>query len=357
MRAFSPAPAKGTGNDPASVAVRRRDAQALPVTGTCPDPAVSLQASPRMLAQRGRFAAAFGMDTRPAASPIAVQRRKTAMPGWHVLKSVMSSAAKGQGTEEQKRHAVWAECEGRYAAARARGDERQQDLEERAWQFALAGEAMHEQLAQQRQAYGDRYAAAYATKVRGHPEDPGLTSVSTAGFIGQRPPDDKMTGQYDNRIDLDTGTIVADNNKATEDPARKAGLGLPNSEVLWSQYREVAARKLPAERVGPSMAGISRMIRANVANETSQQVVFMAYPDGETWIGGVERQWEPGSEEYSAILGTPNAMPAAFMLVDHFDELGGKTLGTITTRPVGPEIEIRLDEPPASQQGEFELDE
>jgi hypothetical protein len=291
------------------------------------------------------------------ATPALIQRKKNQMPDWDILKNVMSSAAKGKNSEEEKQIAVWNQCQTRYNKAKEKGYQREQDIDELKWKFSLGKNGVADDLEEVRKKYDETYKNSYLTHVRPNTGD-GPVSISTIGYDGIKPPDDiAKVGQYDNRIDLEGGTILADNNKATEDPAREAGKGLSNSEILWNQYHEVAKTRMEPEKIPESMANISKVIRVNVSNETSLQVVFMAYPDGDKWIGHGKEDWNPGEEEYAAILGTPNAMGAAYLLIDHFDELGGKTLGIITTEPVGNglDIIINFNDPEKNDQGQFNI--
>jgi len=64
--------------------------------------------------------------------------------------------------------------------------------------------------------------------------------------------------------------------------------------------------------------------RHGVQNSVSLQAGYMALPDGVTYQ--TAHTWLPGSDEFNAVLGTPNCSGAAFMLGDHVDETGGKSI-------------------------------
>lgn len=264
--------------------------------------------------------------------PALVQLKKTAMPAWSMLTKLESDSRMKDKTVDENRQAVWDECQNDYNKAKTKGNKLSIDLAFRDKKPNNSTARLNEMQS--------KFEKNYKTRILPKTFPVG---VLTAGYLGEVPPaDNEMTGQYENRIDLDTGTIIADNNKGTKDPLEKNRL--PNSEVLWQQYRAVAKQQLGADfPESKAMSSISKIIRHIVANAESQRVVFMAYPDGEAWKDGNDRDWLPHTEEYNAILGTPNGQSAAYMLLDHFEEIGEKTLGIIRTTG-SRDIEINLDD-------------
>lgn len=160
---------------------------------------------------------------------------------------------------------------------------------------------------------------------------------------------------YNNKVDLEDKIIIASVNYATKDPARIADskkaeeekrklsleekLGLPNSEILWQQYREVAkfhhkADSNDDEAVVQSLKNINQITRAQVSNLTTLKVAYIADENQPPKYFNPPKTWTPENEEFKALLGTPNVKSAVFLLNDHMDQLG-KTIESIKTVHLG----------------------
>jgi len=161
-------------------------------------------------------------------------------------------------------------------------------------------------------------------------------------------------GDYSNEIDLASGSIKAAWNMAASvssrdwsvtllDEALKAGKGLNNSEILWQQAKLAAKEKHKGAldkdtKVMEELKKISTIKRSNVINKETEETVYMAYNNDEKW--NVNRDWMPGSSEFKAVLGTPNAKSSAFFLMDHLDQIE-KTIDKITGK-TGKGLDIKF---------------
>ena len=139
---------------------------------------------------------------------------------------------------------------------------------------------------------------------------------------------------YKNTMYLQSNTISAEANYANDDPARLADRGINNSEILWQQYLMAVRTKNniyenAESRTTEKMKELSNVVRKNLQNPIVQKVVYFCYPNGQYWNS--EMHWTPQDEEFYALLGTPNVAAAIFLLIDHMDELGGKTIERIET--------------------------
>jgi hypothetical protein len=111
--------------------------------------------------------------------------------------------------------------------------------------------------------------------------------------------------------------IKALHNYAKDDV--NGGNRLPNSEILWQQFRGIAGE-------AAELSGITRTAVVNVATRAT---IYLAYPNGEV-PDSEQRLWKPGTEEFLAVLGTENGRSAAFLLTDHAHRIR-KTIDAIGT--------------------------
>lgn len=201
-------------------------------------------------------------------------------------------------------------------------------------------DALITELNEKRAGYARTWSEHYQTKFI---DKDGGVEAHTKGVkdLDSGPQTDKLP--YFNKPDPESNTIEAVANYAEKDEARAAGLGLSNSEVLWRQYLDAARRqyRFNAENRAQKKVGeLERLQRSQVTTPVTKQVVNLAYPDGESWnnwetkpaLALTNRAWQPEQEEFKAILGTQNVLPAVWLLMDHMDELGGKTIASIETR-------------------------
>jgi hypothetical protein len=139
--------------------------------------------------------------------------------------------------------------------------------------------------------------------------------------------------EYINYIDFSKGSIETESNYAyavndddwtsiARDQARKNGVGLHNSEILWQQAKLAAQTHSPqgsSQEIEGMLKNISSIKRQMVENHETLVVMNMAYPDNKYWMTPYE--FLPTTPEFFAVLGTPNVRSSACFLIDHFDQL------------------------------------
>jgi len=271
------------------------------------------------------------------AVPGVLQMKKTENPGYGELKRPKLRMAAGgfvggQGSEIEKSDVIWAHLNAVYATTLGKGARYWNQLDARVAAFQQNDAELMQQLADIRVDYDRRYQAWYLTRSGGGQQ---MRTFGRAE-IGVAP--NEVVGQYDNAIDTAEGSISADWNYANRDPARISDAdhrdeegyvtrGLPNSEILWRQYFEASKQRFwffKKSRAKAAMTELNTLKRHGVQNSVSLQAGYMALPDGVTYQ--TAHTWLPGSDEFNAVLGTPNCSGAAFMLGDHVDETGGKSI-------------------------------
>ena len=208
------------------------------------------------------------------------------------------------------------------------------------------------ELTQKRAEYQRRWQEEYQTSFGKTNE--GGRLVSTYGRVDEaQAAHGRSKGKgYNNTMFPELNTISAEGNYANDDPARDANRGINNSEILWQQYlMTVRAQNSifenQEERTTAKMKELSKVIRKNLQNGRVQKVVYFCYPDGQKWNS--EMHWTPNNEEFFALLGTPNVAAEVFLLIDHVDELGGKTIRRIETT-ADQTINIIFGQAPGIQQ-------
>ena len=172
------------------------------------------------------------------------------------------------------------------------------------------------------------------------------------------PQTDKLP--YFNKSHMESNTIEAVANYAEKDEARNGGVGLNNSEILWRQYMDVARKQYffnANKRTQKKMADLDRLQRSQVSTPSTKQVVHFAYPDNKSWKYQ-DKIWKSTEEEFKAILGTENVVPTVWLLMDHMDELNGKTIESIETRDKDIIIaQFAIDTGALDLEGEWERNE
>jgi hypothetical protein len=255
--------------------------------------------------------------------------------------------------------AIWAGLRDVYATYLGKGQALWNRLQAALEDYDVDPSAMTASLQQLRGVYERRHREHYATAVR--EGEGGLHSVSSSGFVDKPPDAVPQPNIYLTNVDLTHGILNVIRSYATSDEARihdvdekrksaeHVDIGLPLSEILWQQYLETARSTLWVVRDARARAmaqEISGITVHQSSNAITQQVVFMAYPDGTKWDTS-DRTWMPDSEEFKAILATPNVAMAVHMLLDHMDEIGGKTITKLVTRGNKDHyIDVPIEKPP-----------
>lgn len=125
-----------------------------------------------------------------------------------------------------------------------------------------------------------------------------------------------------NSFNLASGSIDAENNIQAEnqkDPLRW-------SDIAFFAYCQGATNR-PWKGDPTTIVEIKQ---TSISNKETLATIKEAYAK----LGKVKGKinWTAGSgDPFVALLGTPNASGAGYMCADHFDEMGGKKVGTIIT--------------------------
>lgn len=132
--------------------------------------------------------------------------------------------------------------------------------------------------------------------------------------------------QYTNKFNVKQKQITAKMNWADQDPTPNR---LNNSEIIWFQYKVVAKRyqentKALSPKKLRKLYKVKDVIRDNVVNEETRNVVDLAYPNGKSWRTRHSHTWKPTSPDFFAVLGTPNGQGAGWMLAQHMLEMEGR---------------------------------
>lgn len=141
---------------------------------------------------------------------------------------------------------------------------------------------------------------------------------------------------YRNSVNPLTGVIVGESNYAEKDP----GVGrLPNSEILYHQYKmamEVNEKHKGIE--SGSLSNLNKIVRNSIQGANAITVLDMCSMKMNEKLQG--KTFMPGEDDFFAILGTDNGKSAAFLLKDHPNEVGWKTITNITASQSWIEINI-----------------
>ncbi|MEM8998812.1 MAG: hypothetical protein AAGB24_00990 [Bacteroidota bacterium] len=129
---------------------------------------------------------------------------------------------------------------------------------------------------------------------------------------------------YENYFDLgENGEIVAESNWRDKDKESGAkDKSIPNNIMLWKQY-ELAAKNRELRGVGSEASAYENLkliTRHNIANSETVNTVKMAYGANAKWDKDVV-QFLPGSEQFFAIIGTPNCKSIVRMLNERVSKL------------------------------------
>ena len=214
--------------------------------------------------------------------------------------------------------------------------------------FSKDSNLLIEHIKAKRAEFDARWNTYYKTK---YIEKDGAIEAHTRGVKAQNEPNPHKL-PYFNKLHPKTNTIEAVAVYAEKDEARDTDHGLKSSEIMWQQYLSVIMnqyRYQSKELAMQKMKEIERSQISQVTTPATRLVVEFAYPDGEQWINkhglqnGVNKKWFPYQEEFFAILGTQNVMPTVWLLIDHMDELNGKTISSIDTITEGEIIAVNLN--------------
>ena len=125
---------------------------------------------------------------------------------------------------------------------------------------------------------------------------------------------------YENYMNVRGGVMGASYNFNTYDKNEKA-MQLPNSEILWNQY------KMDAEQRGGEVRGLNEIWRLSIASN-AQKVFAMC--DVRLSQRSTGKRFDPPTDEFYALLATDNCKGISFMVTQHKQALGGKAIVGIT---------------------------
>lgn len=197
-------------------------------------------------------------------------------------------------------------------------------------------------LSKKRESYSERLKNNYETTSE-HNESSKFKEIKTHGLGHEGDKvDPKADIPYLNRVDFRDNSIHGIHNYAERDNAREADVfmggaddyetrGLPNSEILWQQYKTAAKTQFwfkKDEKAAALMRGLNSVKRRQVQPRQTLMTILFAMPDNKDDINDVHT-WHAGSEEFLALCGTPKVSGILFMLADHIDQLDKITISGI----------------------------
>jgi len=187
---------------------------------------------------------------------------------------------------------------------------------------------------------------------------------------GRNAPGGELATPYDNLYDPQSGLFTAANNFKNLDTDEELPEPMPNSEVIWHQFRTALKTEalnssyptlaLGRRTFGPgqrksshdkvSTEGKLRSIRRDkVINKVTRDTIFWC----DQGLEVMENRSEPvtvtpGSDDFSALLGTPNGNSAAWLLIQHGHEMGASDIKQITYSGSALIIDYAYDTPMGS---------
>lgn len=214
--------------------------------------------------------------------------------------------------------------------------------------FSRDSNLLVEYLREKRAEFDAKWSTYYKTK---YLERDGAIEAHTRGVKAQNEDPNPHKLPYFNKLHPKTNTIEAVAVYADKDEARDTGHRLNSSEIMWQQYLSVVMNQYrfqSKELAIQKMQEIENSQISQVTTPATRLVVEFAYPDDQRWLNkfggpnGVDKKWFPNQEEFFAILGTQNVVPTVWLLMDHMDELNGKTITSIETITDGEIIVVHL---------------
>jgi hypothetical protein len=154
-----------------------------------------------------------------------------------------------------------------------------------------------------------------------------------SGFVVKTKNRGSKSFTYRNSINLEKYVITAKRNFRIHD--RKKGYSEPlhNSEILYNQLLMV----LKEQKIDPPYFNLKRVIRDKVINEETEATFMLCAPPlGQDHSQSQEKvtyQFKKGSDEYHAMLGTPNVYGVLYLLKQHQGTFGKREITSIEVEP------------------------
>ncbi|KAL8998979.1 MAG: hypothetical protein Q9169_002085 [Polycauliona sp. 2 TL-2023] len=151
----------------------------------------------------------------------------------------------------------------------------------------------------------------------------------TMASVSSEHPTNPLSGPvaFQNLSNTEEGVIIAIYNYNRFDLYRK----LPWSEIIYQTYSELVARQF-----GQSVTKLRTIVRRNVANDHTARVLWACYGarkipirNNPVWI-----KWTEAGHRFlwQGLLGTDNVRSVVWLLNDHAQAFGKKTITEIWTR-------------------------
>ncbi len=177
------------------------------------------------------------------------------------------------------------------------------------------------------QNWGDYYESQVGDKIDdGSSDYDKMIGIKSKGYEekkGPLHPRDKpeKDPDYKNYFKVDTGEIHADENWGEYD---NSGGKIKNNKVLWMQYRAAIAKetgKGDLSEQTESLKKLQSISRHTIINRHTNRNIFMSFDNGKA---EGSKTWTPGTDEFAAILQSPNALSSFWMLYEEADVLDKK---------------------------------
>lgn len=126
---------------------------------------------------------------------------------------------------------------------------------------------------------------------------------------------------YKNYFKVDTGEVHADENWGEYDDA---GEKIKNNKVIWRQYRAAIEKETGQSSLSDQTTELKKLqsiSRHTVINKHTNRNIFMSFDAGKA---EGSKTWAPGTDEFSAILQSPNALSSFWILYEEADVLDKK---------------------------------
>lgn len=135
----------------------------------------------------------------------------------------------------------------------------------------------------------------------------------------------KRYNLYTNSIDINNYEIKAMHNFRDQD-VKYGGNALPNSEILHNQWLLLARE----QQIDPPRFPLQRVIREAVTNQETKDTSRLFAPQfSDHSQEESTHRFEKGSDEYYAMLGTPNVYGIFYLLKQHQDTFGKREITSI----------------------------
>ncbi|MGZ8157289.1 MAG: eCIS core domain-containing protein [Methylobacter sp.] len=187
----------------------------------------------------------------------------------------------------------------------------------------------------------DRYGRAYIAKLGKNVLDDTMT-VEFYGF--EKVPNKPEIIPYSNTYSLKAGKFTAEKNfKEWEADMTFAEA---NSEIIWNQYKSAikAARNVSNKQDLKYAGNLSEIERNTIINQQTLDTIFLCNEGGKVLKPGQKATVHPegqDSEDFWALIGTPNGTSAGHLIIDHGTVLGLEAIESIEYQQMQMNIKYR----------------